>query len=380
VIGVNGTPRRASTLRRVGVGLFALASAIQICATQISTIALLAQQPAAAMHMPFGHARPDAMLAWQLADEGAPAARVAQMAAAANVGTPLDEPAFAAAARAAGGVRSVAGTALLDHAWRLSRRDPFVLQALFDRARAQGNAPDEIAAMTALLQLQVPAGHMREDLVADMSRPAVFAQSVAMMRANPHWRHGFFAGLHVAAPQVPALAALVAALRESGAPLASEDMAELLGPLMYHGKPDPALADQLWRAWLGQGDPWAWPADSESTSHLPFDWTLGSATSLVDLGNRRAVKFTGKDGAAVPVATKVVYLPAGRYQFVAKPDRGLADSAISAILVCDAQNLLLANGATWQTDHACHVAELRLLADSTDGTILSAGLRSVTGG
>ncbi len=371
-------PHPTSLARRIAVGLAGVAALVQIGATQFGTIAILGKKPAAAMNLPYGHARPDGLLAWDLAQAGAPARQITQIAGLGNAGTPLNEPAFAAVARATD--PNGAGSAALDHAWRLSRRDPWVLQVLFDRARTRGDSRGEVAALNGILQLQLPASPMRENLLADLGRADVFAQTVAMMRRNQHWRHGFFAGLHVDQDHGQSLAALIAALRENGSPLAVEDMAEVLGPLMYHRQADPALANQIWRAWLGQADPWAWAADSESTSRLPFDWSLGHSASWADTGNARMLKFTGKDGPAAPIATKLVFLPAGRYQFVARPDKDLAASVISAILVCDAQNILLPNGATWSSDHGCRSAELRLVADSTDGTILSAGLRPLSGG
>jgi len=367
------TPR-VSLVRRLAVAALALGAAVQIFSSQVSTIALLAQQPQYAARLPFAQARPAAMRAWQLAMAGAPTARVVDVARIANQGTVLDEPGFAAIARTLG--PQDAGSAWLDHAWLLSRRDPWLLQARFDRAHARGDTAGEIAALAALLQLQLPPGSMRETLLADLARPAAFAQALAALREPPRWRHRFFDGLHPDPAGSGTAVALIAALRDNGAPLPGDDMTALLAPLVYGPGANPALADMLWRAWLGKADPWAWPTATGKAVHLPFDWTLGDHAHVID----SQLAFSGKDSADETVATRQIYLPAGQYRFVARPGQGLTQAAISAIVTCDGQHVPLVNGAIWRTASACPMAELRVIANATDGTIVSAALQPLPGG
>lgn len=359
---------RASFARRLTVGVFAIAAATQIFSTQMSTIVLLGQKPGLAAGLPYAQARPAAMQAWQLAERGAPRDRVAAVALTANRGTPLNEPAFAAQALALG--PDGAGSAWLDHAWSLSRRDPWLLQTMFARARTHGDATGELAAIAALLQLQLAPGQMRETFLGDMAQPAAFAQAVAVLRDKPRWRHRFFDGLHVNPTQQATASALIAALRDGGAPLSPDDMSVLLEPLIYGNGSDPAVADSLWRVWLGKADPWAWPAAGGNSVHLPFDWTPGDHAHSLD----SKLAFSGKDSASEAVATKQLYLPAGQYRFVARPGAGLNDAAISASVECNGQHFQLANGASWRTDSACRNAELRVLVNGAEGTLVNAAL------
>lgn len=367
-------PARASRLRLLAVAVFAIAAAAQIFATQVGTISIIGQQPVYGVRLPFAHARPLALWAEQLAFAGVPGARVKAVADAANRGSPIDAPAFAALARALG--PDGAGSASLDQAWRLSRRDPWVVQAMFDRAHAHGDSAGEIAALAAQLQLQLAPGTMRETLVADMAQPAAFAQGVAALRAQPRWRRAFFAGLRVDQAHVATVSALIAALRQGGAPLSGEDMTYLLGSLAYGKGADPAVADAVWRAWLGPRDPWAWPAPG---LRLPFDWVPGDHAHMSDDGTGPVLDFSGTGNRAETLATKPVYLGAGRYRFVARAGHGLNDAAITATLDCDAQHVTLTNGAVWQTDRVCRNARLNLQSASASGTIIAAGLRPEPG-
>jgi hypothetical protein len=215
---------------------------------------------------------------------------------------------------------------------------------------------------------------MRETYLADLTQPAAFAQSVATLRAKPRWRRGFFSGLRVDPAHQSTVNALIIAMRDGGAPLSGDEMAGLLGPLVYGDRANPAIADGLWRAWLGKGDPWAWAPSAGNGARLPFDWVMGDHAHYVDAKSSPVLGFDGNDTPGAPIATKPLYLPAGRYQFAARAGQGLSDAAISATLVCDSQRILLTNGATWQTDHACRTAELRLLANSAEGTIVNTGL------
>lgn len=360
--------RRPTVMRRLAVGVLAFAAAAQMFSSQMSTVALLAQKPQFADGLLNARSRPAALRAWQMALTGASRDRVLAAANLANQGSPLNEPAFAAAALTLG--PDAAGSAWLDHAWSLSRRDPWLLQAMFARARAHGDAAGELAAIAALLQLQLPPGDMRETLLADMQRPAAFDQTVQVLRSKPRWRHRLFDGLRIEPSQAATVTALIVALRNGDAALAPEDMTVLLAPLVYGRNADPAVADTVWRAWLGTADPWAWPLSAGTGVHLPFDWTLGDHAQSEDA----KLVFAGKDNATEPVATKVIYLPAGQYRFVANAGPGLNDAGISASLDCNGQHIALANGAIWRTDGACRNAELRLMANSAEGSIVRAAL------
>lgn len=360
--------RRSTLARRLIVGALALAAALQIFSSQMSTVALLAQKPQYAAGLPFAQARPVGMRAWQLAEAGAPRDRVILLANLANHGSALNEPAFAAGARALG--PDGAGSEWLDHAWHLSRRDPWLLQATFARARTHGDIDGEVTALAALLQLQLDPGPMRETFLADLARPSAFSRAVTVLREKPRWRHRYFDGLHIDPAQLTTASALIAALRDGGAPLSADDMSVLLEPLVYGKASNPAVADAVWRAWLGKADPWSWPTAGGNSVHLPFDWSLGDHARSEDA----KLVFTGKDSTTEPVATKQLYLPAGQYRFVARPGPGLKPEAISAELVCNAQHFALENGAVWRTNSTCPNAELRLLVNGAEGSIASAGL------
>jgi len=368
---------RPTLLRRLTVGALAIIAAVQIFSTQAGTITVLAQQPAYGLNLPSAHARPSAMQAWDLAARGAGRVEVIGLAASANRATPLVEPAFAAGALALG--PDGAGSRWLDQAWQLSRRDPWLLQAVFARAHARHDGAGEIAAMAALLQLQLPPGQMRETLLADMAQPWAFAPALAAMRENPRWRPAFFSGLRVDQAALPAATALIAGLRDGGAPISTKAMAVLLAPLIYGPGADPAVADTLWRTWLGHNDPWGWPTPGGTAVHLPFDWTLGAHANSLDAKPGPVLGIDGNDTPGIPVASKPFHLAPGVYQFTAKPGPGLAESAISAIVVCDQESTVLADGALWQTEHPCRTGELRLLVNSASGTIVSAGLRPLPG-
>ena len=367
-------PSSAPTLtRRIVVAVLALAAAGQIVATQIGRVAVLDQQPLLALGMPNAHARPIALLAWQVASSGGPRREALALAALANRQTPLAAPAFAAVARDP----DLPGDAWLDHALHLSRRDAWVLQARFARAHARNDSATELAMLAAMLDLQFDPGSARETVLADLAQPAVFAQTLAAMRRAPHWRQPFFAGLHVDPARQGQLVALIGALRDGGAPLSVPELAGLLGSISYGPGANPPQALAIWRAWLGNDDGWAWPAGSDSTAHLPFDWVLGDRAQI-EPGNRAPVLvFAGNDTPATPVATRPMPFEAGRYQFSAKPGPGLAASAISAVVLCDGQTVTLANGAAWQADHACRSGELRLIVQAAEGSVVNAALRPV---
>jgi hypothetical protein len=368
--------RPAPTLaRRIAVALVALVAAAQIVSSQLGTVAVLAQQPRFALGLPNAHARPMALMAWDLASNGGSRRQAMALAALANRETPLIEPAYAAIARDP----AYAGGDWLDHAWQLSRRDAWAAQARFARAHARHDSADELAALAAALDLQFDPGTMRETYLADMASPATFAQALAAMRRAPHWRPGFFAGLHGDAAQQPQLVALIAALRARGAPLSVAEMAGLLGPISYGPGADQPRAFAIWRAWLGNDDPWAWPA-ADAAAHLPFDWVLSDRARIDQRNGAAVLAFSGNDNPALPLASKPMPVAAGRYRFVAQPGPGLAASAISAIVLCDGQTVALANGATWVADHACRSGELRLLVRAGEASVTSAALRPQAGG
>lgn len=366
---------RATLARRIVVALLAFGAAIQIVSTQVGTIAVLAQEPRVGLNLPNAQGRPLALMAWQLASSHGPRRQTLALAALANRQTPLVAPAFAAVARDP----DYAGGDWIDHAWQLSRRDAWVLQARFARAHARNDSETELATLAAALSLQFAPGSMRETYLADLARPAVFAEALTTLRRAPHWRQAFFAGIHVDPAQQPQFLALISGLRQDGGPLSTAELAGLLGPMSYGPNANPAQAYAVWRAWLGKGDAWAWPAAADANSRLPFDWTL-SDRAQIDPGKRAAVlAFSGNDNPALPIATKAMPIEAGRYRFVAQPGAGLATSAISAIVLCDGQTQVLANGAIWASDHACRTGELRLIVRAGEGSVISAALRPQTG-
>jgi len=367
---------RVLSPRGAVVAAIALLALIQIGATQGGMIAQLGDQPALAAGLPNAHARNDGLQAWQRAVSGAAPGLVRQLALRANAQSPLDEPAFAAMARVS--PPGAARDALIDHAARLSRRDPWLLQALFDRARAQGDARGEVDALAAMINLQVPVGRAREDLAADLARPAVFAATLAALHGDPRWRHGLFAELTPDAATAPAVGRLIGALGAAHEPLTADDMAGLLTMLLYHGHAEPALADAMWRAWRGTADPWDWPAVDDGGPLMPFDWHFAPRAEIVDTGHGRALQVGERDLVTAPVAARMTWLPAGTWRFVAQPGPGLAPEAIRATLLCDGQSTGLDNGAVWTTPHACARAELRLIVISTEGTVLRAELRAVS--
>ena len=366
------TPSPSPTLiRRIVVALLALAAAVQIVSSQIGMVAIIGQQPRLGLRLPNAHARPMALVAWQLASAAGPKQQTLALAALANRQTPLVAPAFAAIAR----VQDDAEGAWLDHAWALSRRDAWVAATMFARAHARHDTANELAALAALLDLQYAPGAIREAYLNDLAQPSAFAQAVAALQRVPHWRTAFFGGLQVDAEHQPALVSLITALRDKGAPLSSAEMAGLLAPLTYGRDANLPVADAVWRAWLGRADPWAWPASGGEAAHLPFEWVM-SDRARIDPTNAAAVlAFTGNEDPASPIATKAMVVAAGRYHFTARAAGALAPSAISAIVVCDGQTVSLANGAVWQTDHPCRAGELRLIVHAAQGTVINAALR-----
>jgi|GEM_PF-2564111 len=366
------TPSPSPTLiRRIVVVLLALAAAVQIVSSQIGMVAIIGQQPQLGLRLPNAHARPMALVAWQLASAAGPKRQTLALAALANRQTPLVAPAFAAIAR----VQNDAEGAWLDHAWALSRRDAWVDSTMFAHAHARHDTANELAALAALLDLQFAPGAMREAYLNDLAQPPAFAQAVAALERVPHWRSAFFGGLHVEAMHQATLVSLITALRDKDAPLSRAEMAGLLAPMIYGHDANLPVADAVWRAWLGQVDPWAWPASGAEAVRLPFEWVM-TDRAHIDLTNTAPVlAFTGNEDPATPIATKTMVVAAGRYQFTARPAGALAPSAISAIVLCDGQTVSLANGAVWQTDHACRTSDLRLIVHAAQGTVISAALR-----
>jgi O-antigen ligase len=357
--GANDVRVSSGTRRLVvagGSGLVAAAMIVQC----IGFSAALSSKPQLGTKMPLASARASARTALYLALVHAPQKRVAAMAARAGTHGPLDEPAFTALAM----VETDPGraAALFAQAHRLSRHDPFLLSAMFDRARKDRDRAAELAVFDELGRQQMDTPQHDGALARDMADPILLAGVVDSLARGAPWRDRFVEGASGDPGALDAMARLAGALQHSAAPLSRLELAPLIGAQLKGSANDQDHAWQEWRALAPTADPLDWDLDAPDRIRLPFDWTLeGNAAP----GEHGTITYDNTDGSSAIAASKFVVLSAPAYRFVATGDT----PGVSLQIDCKGLATQTFVGGKAIPPQGCKVARLVLLVPGRSGTL-----------
>jgi O-antigen ligase len=308
-------------------------------------------------------ARVDAQRALDLAQAKGPFGRIATFAVRAAIRSPLVEPAFTAAAISSRDQGQA--DALLLHAFSLSRHNPVLLVALFDRARAANDPQHELAAAIAIYQTQTGNPRIDAAFASDLNRPQVLDLAISSFRADPKARQRFLAAAASAPVDREGLIRLIGALRAGQNPIQRNEIAPLISELATGPHRDPLAGWRVFSLFTSKRDPFAWPSSEALQQPLPFDWTLSGNAQMTEVAGMPRLTFADANDPTLALATRRMPIGAGNYRVSIPADAPGARVRIDC------------NGKSWQLGDAdrlaltedCIQAELAIFPGRPSGWI-----------
>jgi O-antigen ligase len=361
------SPATDTVRRNAHTGRIATAGVVMLVLAGISAndaaryVAVRSGQGQLATALPAPGSRLLAVHALQLAEAHAPFGAVADAAVRAVALSPLAEPAFTAAAIAS--PDPAQASELLDHAWRLSRRDPALLLARMRLAQSTAQPQMALDAIDALYRLHLATPLLIHTFSFDLGKPAFLAETVRRLSADAPWRSAFLTDLATDPAARPAVIRLAGQVQRSARPLTRGELQPAIAALAFGPAADPVTAFRLWQLLAPGAEPLAWQPVAGSPG-LPFDWTLADNARITEAPGRR-LEFTGEASPASALATKQLPLAAGRYRVAIAAGHPGATLSVN----CGQFTGRLADGDQFVLPAGCPSGAIAVYASGADGWI-----------